>query len=90
MTDDKQKSLIGLKKARSHIDKIIKMIEEDKECLEVLQQTRAVVGLLKGVQQTTMKCHLEGCFEDSSRIQNDLERQKMVQNISEVVSLVNK
>jgi DNA-binding FrmR family transcriptional regulator len=90
MTSNKQKSLVGLKKARSHIDKIIRLIEEEKDCLEVLQQTRAVIGLLKGVQQTTMKCHLEDCFGLEGDLKNQKKLQEMVDSVSEVVSLVNR
>jgi CsoR family transcriptional regulator, copper-sensing transcriptional repressor len=38
-----QKVLIGLKKARTSLDKIIKMVEDDKYCIDIIQQDLAVI-----------------------------------------------
>lgn len=42
-----QKVIIGLKKARTSLDKILSMLEEEKYCIDIIQQNLAVIGLLK-------------------------------------------
>lgn len=43
----KTQILTNFKKAKSHIDKVIKMIEANEYCIDVMQQNLAVIGLLK-------------------------------------------
>jgi CsoR family transcriptional regulator, copper-sensing transcriptional repressor len=70
----KQKKLIGLKKAVSLAQKVQKMIEEDKYCIDIIQQVEAINGLIKGVKNELLKCHMETCFtkgmESSSETKN--------------------
>lgn len=47
MKQANNKNLIALKKAKSLLDKIITMIEQDEYCIDVVQQNLAVMGLLK-------------------------------------------
>ncbi len=89
ISENKKKNVIALKKARSHIDKILEMIEDDAKCLDTLQQIKAVVGILKGVQKNTIECHLEECFQNKGLKDKD-EQRAMIQSISEVVNLYNK
>jgi DNA-binding FrmR family transcriptional regulator len=43
MKKNHDKTLISLKKARSTLDKVITMIEQDKYCISVIQQNLAVI-----------------------------------------------
>jgi hypothetical protein NreA len=90
MDEDKKKKVIALKKANSHIKKIIEMVENDAKCLDTLQQIKAVVGILKGVQTGVMECHLEECFAESSKLKDSEKQKDLVKNISKVVNLLNK
>ncbi|MEK9165392.1 MAG: metal-sensing transcriptional repressor [Patescibacteria group bacterium] len=59
----KEKTLINFKKAQSLISKIIKMIEDNEYCIDIMQQNLAVVGLLKSAHQMLMENHLNTCFK---------------------------
>lgn len=63
MTDSKQKALLSAKKAQGVINKVLKMIEEDKYCPEIIQQIDAVNGLLKSAKKTLLIGHLDHCIE---------------------------
>jgi DNA-binding FrmR family transcriptional regulator len=39
--------LLNFKKAQSFLAKMIKMVEEDHYCIDIMQQNLAVIGMLK-------------------------------------------
>jgi len=57
----KEKSLKLAKQARGTLEKVIKMIEEDKYCPEIIQQADSAVGLLKTVKKELLAGHLDTC-----------------------------
>lgn len=56
---EKEKIVIALKKAHTHLGNIVENIENEKECFLVLQQTLAVIGLLKSANQMMLERHIE-------------------------------
>ena len=50
-----------LKTARGQIDGILKMVEEDRYCGDVLTQLAAVESAVKAVSREVMQDHLETC-----------------------------
>lgn len=51
-----------LKIARGHLDRVIRMVEEDKYCIDVIHQSQAVRAALKGADDVLLKNHLETCM----------------------------
>ena len=90
MTTQKQKTLINFKKAQSSISKIIKMIEDDKYCIDIMQQDLAVIGLLKSAHQMLMEGHLSTCFKKAMATKNEKRKREMIKEILRVTKLYNK
>ncbi len=90
MDKKNQKALVNFKKAKSHIDKIVKMIEGGEYCINVMQQNLAVIGLLKSAHQTLMEGHLTTCFANAMKTNNEARKQKMIEEILRVSRLANK
>ncbi len=90
MTTQKEKTLINFKKAQSLILKIIKMIEADEYCIDIMQQNSAVIGLLKSAHQMLMENHLNTCFKRAMETKNEKRKQEMTQEILKVTKLFNK
>lgn len=86
----KEKTLINFKKAHSHIESIIKMIEEDKYCIDVMQQNLAVLGLLRSAHQMLMENHLNTCFKKAMATKNEKRKKEMIQEILRVTKLFHK
>lgn len=61
MNEEKRKALQVLKTARGQIDGIIKMIEEDRYCMDVTNQIFASQALLKRANILILKQHLDYC-----------------------------
>lgn len=86
----KELSLVNFKKARTHIDKIVAMIEQDKYCIDIMQQNLAVIGLLRSAHQMLMEGHLKGCFRKALDAKSEKKHEEMVEEILKVTRLYNK
>jgi len=83
----KEKTLINFKKAQSLIGKIIKMVEADAYCIDIIQQDLAVMGLLKSANQMIMEGHLNDCFKKAMSSGSDKRKQEMIKEILQVTKL---
>ncbi len=90
MINQKEKTLINFKKAQSLISKIIKMIQEDCYCIDIMQQNAAAIGLLKSAHQMLMENHLNTCFKKGMESKNEKRKKEMIQEILKVSKLFNK
>ncbi len=90
MTEQKKKTIINFKKAKSHLEKIIKMAEDGEYCIDIMQQNLAVIGLLKSAHQMLMEGHLNSCFKNAMESKNEKRKQEMTQEILRVTKLLNK
>lgn len=90
MSTQKQKTLINFKKAQSLLSKIMKMVEKDEYCINIMQQNLAVLGLLKSAHQMLMENHLNTCFKKAMATKNGKRKQEMIEEILKVMRLFNK
>ncbi len=86
----KQKKLIALKKAKSLLETMTTMIEEDKYCIDIMQQNLAVIGLLKSFHQQMMADHFHCCFMDAMKSGNEKVMEEKIDEVLKVVNLSNK
>lgn len=54
-----------LKTARGQIDGILKMVEEDRYCLDVSNQLMAAQSILKKANRMVLAAHISGCVRES-------------------------
>lgn len=71
MMADQATVLRLLKNARGQIDGIIKMVEDDRYCMDISQQIMAADAMLKRVNKEILAAHLKHCIEHAA---NDEER----------------
>ena len=90
MKNKKQNTLINFKKAHTLLGKIIKMTEEDRYCIDIMQQNLAVIGLLRSSHQMLMENHLNTCFRKAFESKNEAKKQEMIQEILKVTKIFNK
>ena len=86
----KQKTLLNLKKAQSHVGKIVQMVEDDEYCVDTMQQVLAVLGLLRSSHEKLMKNHLNTCFRKAMESKNERKKKEMIEEILKVTSLFNR
>jgi DNA-binding FrmR family transcriptional regulator len=71
---DSHKAVDLLKTARGQIDGIMKMVEEDRYCIDVSKQVLATVALLKKANIVILKQHMNTCVKDAFRTNNGAEK----------------
>lgn len=54
-----------LKTARGQIDGILKMVEEDRYCLDVSNQLMATQSILKKANRMVLKAHMDCCVRQA-------------------------
>ena len=69
--------------AKGQLDGIIKMIDEDRYCLDVSDQLMATRALLKKTNNLILKNHIDNCVKDAIKQGND-------QKIDEVIKALEK
>ncbi|MEI8339411.1 MAG: metal-sensing transcriptional repressor [bacterium] len=86
----KKKILISLKKAKTSLDKILTMVEDDHYCISVMQQNLAVIGLLRSAHEMLMSNHFNTCFKSAILSKNEKKRQEMTEEILKLINIYNK
>ncbi|MBF8249450.1 MAG: hypothetical protein HW400_51 [Candidatus Levybacteria bacterium] len=65
--DTQERILHRLKIARGHLNKVIKMVEEDDYCIDVLHQIQAVGSAISETEGVILENHLKTCAIDAIR-----------------------
>lgn len=79
--DTQERILHRLKIARGHLDKVIRMAENDEYCIDVLHQSQAVQAALKETDSVILENHLRTCVSDSMKSGN---QEKAIKEVMEV------
>ncbi len=87
---ESEKTLINLKKAQSHLAKVIKMVVDKEYCVDVMQQNLAVIGLLKSVNSMLLEGHLKTCFTNAMKGSNEARKKEMIEEILRLEKMNNK
>ncbi len=74
-----------LNTAKGQINGILKMIDEDKYCIDISNQLLAVEAVIKKANQAVIKAHLEGCLKEALVNGDDIN-----QKLAEIMQTINK
>ena len=73
-----------LKTARGQLDGILKMVEEDRYCMDISTQLMATEAMLNKVNKEILTAHLEHC------VSNAETREERDQKVDELVNMLGK
>jgi len=59
------KALNLLKTARGQLDGVMKMIEEERYCIDISKQLLALISLLRKANESILKSHMETCVKEA-------------------------
>ena len=82
----KAKTLGRLRRIEGQVQGIQRMVEEDKDCVDILLQLTAVQGAVEQVQKLLLGQHLESCVAEAVRSGNARDRQRKLDELLEVFS----
>jgi DNA-binding FrmR family transcriptional regulator len=88
MRDDQ--TLKRLKTIEGHMGGIIRMVEEDAYCIDVIRQIQAVQSALNKVSTVILENHLNSCVTTAIQGDNPKERERVLKEITDVFETATK
>jgi len=83
--DDHPKLIARINRIEGQVKGLKKMVEENRECLQVLKQIAAASGALRSLGSLILEDHLKGCVTQAI-----LNRENETELIAEVIDIFNK
>ena len=81
MKADQRKINRLLKTARGQIDGILRMVEEDRYCVDISNQLMATQSILSRVNAEVLKAHMAHCVREAMQA-GDAEAEEKLQEIN--------
>ena len=83
-------SLRRLKTIEGHLRGVIRMVESDAYCIDIIRQIQAVDAALNKVSSQILENHLNTCVISAIRGEDPDERERVLKEITEVFDMANK
>jgi len=83
-------SLRRLKTIEGHLRGVIRMVEEDAYCIDVIRQIQAVEAALNKVSSQILENHLNSCVITAVQGSDIKERERVLKEITEVFDMSTK
>ncbi|MFZ1039894.1 MAG: metal-sensitive transcriptional regulator [Anaerolineales bacterium] len=83
-------SLRRLKTIEGHLRGVIRMVEQDAYCIDVIRQIQAVEAALNKVSSQILENHLNSCVITAVQGNDKKERERVLKEITEVFDMANK
>lgn len=84
MRADTKKITKLLKTARGQLDGLLKMVEDDRYCIDISNQLMATQAILRNVNKEVLHAHLNGCVEEA------FEKGDQHKKIEEILEIMDK
>ena len=82
MMADRTQVLRLLKTARGQLDAVVRMVEEDRYCMDIAHQLMATEALLNRVNREVLSAHLKHCVRTA---QTDQEKDEKIDELVQVL-----
>ena len=84
MKADKDKVTRLLKTARGQLDGLLKMVDEDRYCIDICNQIMATQAILRSANNEIIHAHLNCCVKEAFKLGNADEK------IDEIIAVMEK
>lgn len=90
MKADKAKITRLLKTARGQLDGLIKMVEEDRYCIDISNQLMATQAILRTANKEIIHAHLSGCVKEAFEHEDTADKDQKIEEILTVMDKLSK
>lgn len=87
---ENENTIRRLKTIEGHLRGIIRMVEEDAYCIDVIRQIQAVESALNKVSTRILENHLHSCVITAVQGNDRKERERVLKEITEVFEMSTK
>jgi CsoR family transcriptional regulator, copper-sensing transcriptional repressor len=84
--DAKESALKRLQRIEGQVRGLIRMVEEDRYCIDVVTQISAARAALRKVEEEVLHDHVAHCVENAIASGNKAEQRRKVAELMEVLS----
>ncbi|MDF2678090.1 MAG: copper-sensing transcriptional repressor CsoR [Bacillota bacterium] len=84
MNKEKTQAITSLKTAKGQIEGIIKMLEDDRYCVDISNQIIAAQSLLKKANILILRQHINHCVKEA------IKEEKGDEKIDEIINILEK
>ncbi len=88
--ENRDEVLKRTRNALGHLEGVVKMIERDTYCVDVIRQIQAVQSSLNRVSTMVLEGHLHSCVTTAIRGKSPDERERVLKEITEVFELTSR
>lgn len=85
---ERDKTLKRLARVEGQVRGVVRMIESDRYCIDVLQQLRAIQAALSKVEDAVLKDHAATCVERAIASDNPRDQREKFNELVDLVSKV--
>lgn len=85
---DKSSSLKRLSRIEGQVRGVSRMIEDERYCIEVLQQIQAIKAALARVEDGILRDHAASCVSDAIASGNEMEQRAKFEELIELLAKV--
>ncbi len=82
MRADKEKVSRLLKTARGQLDGLLRMVEEDRYCIDISTQLMATEAILRRANREVVAAHMHGCLLEA------IDQGNSAQKVDELMKLI--
>ena len=84
MKADKEKITKLLKTARGQLDGLLKMVDDDRYCIDISNQLMATQAILRNINREVLHAHLNCCVAEA------FEKGEAQKKIDEIIEIMDK
>ena len=88
--NNSEAALRRLRTIEGHLRGVIRMVEGDQYCIDVIRQIQAVEAALNKVSTQILENHLSSCVTTAIRSSNTRDRARVLKEITEVFEISTK
>ena len=88
--ENNDNSIRRLKTVEGHLRGVIRMLEEDAYCIDVIRQIQAIESALNKVSSRILEDHLNSCVITAIQGNDKKERERVLKEITEVFEMSTK
>ncbi len=68
-----------------HLEGVKKMIEDDRYCIDIINQNKGVISALERVSKMVLRNHLNTCFVKAVKETDEKEKEKKLEELLEIL-----
>lgn len=84
--DEKEDAIKRLNRIEGQVRGIVKMIEEERYCIDILTQTKAIKSAIDKIDGLIMEQHLDRCLSKAIESGDPVEKGKKIDEIMKLFS----